>query len=223
MWNIAAGYGPPDWKRGTDRNVYVAIPGMCLGWYDQLMVLYKTKFNWVTWSPSKYVLPIIQIRAIRSWMRRMSGVNGDWGMGKRNTVCWTAAARVVDTCGCIDDSRMVERYHTAPVEPTTEEYDLNFFLSKSAQGWIVTLITLSSHSVHVRSYLYANVYACVRACGSRIGYVIFNDGCQSRRIAIAVGLVVVNHWQIWIKYIFASNGGGCQWHKTIFTMSSSIQ
>ena len=24
-----------------------------------LMVLYKTKFNWVTWSPPKYVLPIM--------------------------------------------------------------------------------------------------------------------------------------------------------------------
>ena len=59
------------------RNVYVARPGLCLGWYDHLMVLYKTKFNWVTWSPSKYVLPIIQIRAIRSRMRQMSGVNGD--------------------------------------------------------------------------------------------------------------------------------------------------
>ena len=33
--------------------------GFCLGWYGHLMVLYKTKFNWVTWSPPKYVLPII--------------------------------------------------------------------------------------------------------------------------------------------------------------------
>ena len=33
--------------------------GLCLGWYGHLMVLYKIKLNWVTWSPPKYVLPII--------------------------------------------------------------------------------------------------------------------------------------------------------------------
>ena len=33
--------------------------GLCLGWYGHLIVLYKTKFNWITWSPPKYVLPII--------------------------------------------------------------------------------------------------------------------------------------------------------------------
>ena len=33
--------------------------GLCLGWYGHLMALYKAKSNWVTWSPPKYVLPII--------------------------------------------------------------------------------------------------------------------------------------------------------------------
>ena len=32
---------------------------MFLGWYGHLMALYKTKLNWVTWSPPKYVLPIV--------------------------------------------------------------------------------------------------------------------------------------------------------------------
>ena len=27
--------------------------GLCLGWYGHLMVLYKTEFNLVTWSPPK--------------------------------------------------------------------------------------------------------------------------------------------------------------------------
>ena len=42
-------------------TIPLAVLGLCLGWYGHLMVhvLYKTKFNWVTWSPPKYVLPII--------------------------------------------------------------------------------------------------------------------------------------------------------------------
>ena len=38
---------------------YLLLLGLCLGWYGHLMVLYKTKFNWITWSPPKYVLLII--------------------------------------------------------------------------------------------------------------------------------------------------------------------
>ena len=41
------------------EHVISLILGLCLGWYGHLMVLYKTQFNWVTWSPPKYVLPII--------------------------------------------------------------------------------------------------------------------------------------------------------------------
>ena len=63
IWNSGVGEG------GTQETLFPnVIPnmhdgsgelGMCLGWYGHLMVLYKTKLNWVTWSPPKYVLTII--------------------------------------------------------------------------------------------------------------------------------------------------------------------
>ena len=52
------------WNNIVNNNImwmerHASFHNCILGWYGHLMIWYKTKFNWVTWSPPKDVLPII--------------------------------------------------------------------------------------------------------------------------------------------------------------------
>ena len=76
---------------------------------------------------------------------------------------------MVDTCGYVDDSRMVERYHTAPVTQPCSM--ISTFLIEMRTGMYCDIdidTCLSSHTVHVHSYLYVNVCACLRPGIARV-------------------------------------------------------
>ena len=94
----------PETCRTPHLKHFLQTGAVLYGWYGHLMALYKTKFNWVTWSPPKYILPIIfsWYPALRifwntkwqiKFLNRFFNLTGSLGYHKNLTRCWHHGTR----------------------------------------------------------------------------------------------------------------------------------